>query len=148
MWIELNDACSCKGIMLIPCVLFVCADCRRLRGLICAPSCVKTGTGIIPRVLCLVTHLWRCLVPFDICLAVGLLVFITVGKFVIHGIVMVGDASITLCSSLCVANLVLFATLCSLLGDVGCKRSSIFWTRYFSIRFHLGVLLAFGSFGL
>jgi hypothetical protein len=66
---------------------------------------------MMPGVVFLATQLWRHLVPFNICFAVGLLVFIMVGKFVIHGIVMFGVASITLCSSSRVANRVLFATL-------------------------------------
>jgi hypothetical protein len=76
---------------------------------------------MMPGVLFLVTHLWRRLVPFNIHFAVGLLVFIMVGIFEIRSIVMIGDASITLCSSSRVANRVSFATLCSLLGGLGCK---------------------------
>ncbi len=111
---------------------------------ICASSGypVKTGPGMMPGVLFLATLLWRRLVPFNIHFAVGLLVFITVGKFEIRSIVMMGDASITLCPSLHVANWVLCATLCSLLGGLGCKRLSIFWTRNLNNRFPLVVLLA------
>jgi hypothetical protein len=74
----------------------------------------------MPGVLCCVTLLWRHFVPFNTLFAVGLLVFITVGKFEIRGIMMIGDASITLCSSLHVANRVLLATLSSSFGGVGC----------------------------
>jgi hypothetical protein len=88
-------------------------------------SWVISGTGMLPSVLFLATCLWRRLVVFNTCLAVGFLVFVMVGKFVGCGMVIIGVLSITLSFSSHMHNHVSFATLCFLWAGSGFNKSSI-----------------------
>jgi hypothetical protein len=105
-------------------------------------SQVILETGMMPGVLFLVSHLWRCLVVFSAHLAAGFLVFIIASKFVRRSMVMIDVSSITLCLSSSMRNHVLFATICSSRAGSGFSKSSIFWPRDCNHLFPLGVQLA------
>ncbi len=92
---------------------------------------------------------WRRFVLFKTRLAVGLWVCMMVGKSVMHGIVIIGVSSITLCSSSCTcscdasATLCLASTtLCSSRMGVGFNKRSFLCPRYLTNCLFLVVWLA------
>jgi hypothetical protein len=99
---------------LIACLLITIRCCTSLRmGTYRAGA---MGGATIPGVLLRVTCWWTRGVSFNIRFAVRLRASIMPGAFVIPGIVMIGDSSITLCSAL---RKILSFTLCSLLVGGG-----------------------------
>jgi hypothetical protein len=87
---------------------------RGLVGLIIGIGLITHGAGSISGVLLHVTWQWRQGVVFDVRFADGFCACMIVGASVIRGIVMMGDLSITLCSSLhCSISVIL---CCSLVG--------------------------------
>jgi hypothetical protein len=74
---------------------------------------INVGTGTIPGVLFLLTHLWSLAVFFNALFAVGFCDCIIFGASVICGIVTMGVSSITLCLSLRTACVHSSCTLCS-----------------------------------
>jgi hypothetical protein len=74
---------------------------------------INVGTGTIPGVLFLVTHLWSFAILFNAHFAVGFRDCMMFGASVIRGIVTMGVLLITLCSSLRTACVHASCTLCS-----------------------------------
>ncbi len=84
-----------------------------LSGAIGGMDSIMCGAGITPGVLFQVTHQWSWGVIFNTHLAVGFCDFMMGLALAMHGIVMMGVSSITLCSISRVSHRLTTSTLCS-----------------------------------